>query len=86
MIRLHRIRGEELYLNADLIESMEVTPDTMLTLIDGRKLVVSDSPEAVIDEVARFRARVLSAADDLRSVPNRPADVVHLVRPEPEPD
>jgi flagellar protein FlbD len=86
MIRLHRIRGEELYLNADLIESMEVTPDTMLTLIDGRKLVVSDSPEAVIDEVARFRARVLSAADDLRSVPNRSADVVHLVRPEPEPD
>lgn len=86
MIRLHRIRGEELYLNADLIESMEVTPDTLLTLIDGRKLVIGDSPETVIDEIARFRARVLSAADDLRSVPGRPADVVHLVRPEPEPE
>lgn len=85
MIRLHRIRGEELYLNADLIESMEVTPDTMLTLIDGRKLVVADSPETVVDEIARFRARVLSAADDLRS-PARPADVVHLVRTEPEPE
>jgi flagellar protein FlbD len=86
MIRLHRIRGEELYLNADLIESMEVTPDTMLTLIDGRKLVVADSPETVVDEIARFRARVLSAADDLRSTPTRPADVVHLVRTEPEPE
>ena len=86
MIRLHRIRGEELYLNADLIESMELTPETMLTLIDGRKLIVADSPEAVVDEIARFRARVLSAADDLRSPPARPAVVVHLVRPEPEPE
>lgn len=84
MIRLHRIRGEEMFLNADLIESMEVTPDTVLTLIDGRKMVVSDPPDLVVEEIARFRARVLAAADQMRADHSEPADVVHLVRTEPE--
>ncbi len=85
MIRLHRIRGEEMFLNADLIESMEVTPDTVLTLIDGRKMVVSDPPDVVIDEIARFRARVLAVADDLRrGEPSQAAEVVRRVRSESE--
>ena len=78
MIKLHRLRGEELYLNADLIESLEVTPDTVLTLVDGRKLVVGDTPEAVIDAICRFRARVLFLAENF--VDHPPADVVQLVR------
>ncbi len=73
MIHLHRLRGEELILNADLIESIEQTPDTVITLIDGRKLVVHESPDAVVDAVRRFRAGVLADAEAIRS---RPADLV----------
>lgn len=71
MIRLHRIRGEEMFLNADLIESVQATPDTVITLVDGRKLVVQESPEEVVNAVREFRASVLRRADDLRD-----ADVV----------
>jgi flagellar protein FlbD len=67
MIRLHRIRGEEFYLNCDLIESVESTPDTVVTLFDGRKLVVHETSEEVVDEIALFRATILRVADDLRS-------------------
>ncbi len=71
MIRLHRIRGEEMFLNADLIESVQATPDTVVTLVDGRKLVVRETPEEVVDAIRDFRASVLRRADDLRD-----ADVV----------
>ncbi len=71
MIRLHRIRGEEMFLNADLIESVQATPDTVITLVDGRKLVVQETPEEVVDAIREFRASVLRRADDLRD-----ADVV----------
>lgn len=60
-------------LNADLIELIERTPDTVITLIDGRKLVVQESPETVVDSVRRFRAGVLASAEAIRS---RPADLL----------
>ena len=69
MIHLHRIKGEELVLNADLIELIEATPDTVITLIDGRKIVVQESPDAVVDAVRRFRAGVLASAEAIRSQP-----------------
>ena len=69
MIHLHRIKGEELVLNADLIELIEATPDTVITLIDGRKIVVQEPPDAVVDAVRRFRAGVLASAEAIRSQP-----------------
>lgn len=67
MIRLHRIRGEEFFLNADLVESVESTPDTVVTLFDGRKIVVGESVEDVVDRIRVFRASILRVADELRS-------------------
>lgn len=66
MILLHRLRGEPLYLNADLIESVESTPDTVVTLVDGRRVFVEEAPGVVVDRVTEFRASLLVAADDLR--------------------
>jgi flagellar protein FlbD len=66
MIAVHRLRGEPMFLNADLIESIEATPDTVLTLVDGRRIVVSDSPEDVADRIIEFRASVLVSAAELR--------------------
>ncbi len=70
MILVHRLRGEPLYLNPDLIEAIEATPDTVLTLIDGRRTVVADDVDAVVDRILRFRAQVLVTADELRAERN----------------
>lgn len=67
MIKLHRIRGEEFYLNADLIESVESTPDTVLTLFDGRKIVVHETAQDVAEIIALYRASILRLADASRS-------------------
>ncbi|MFP4636073.1 MAG: flagellar FlbD family protein [Nitriliruptoraceae bacterium] len=67
MILVHRFRGDPAYVNADLIESVEATPDTALTLVDGRRLLVTDTPEEVVERFVRFRAGLLVTADHLRA-------------------
>src|SRR5205807_5037805 len=67
MILVHRLRGEPMLINEDLIESIEATPDTVLTLVDGRKIVVADPPQMIVDRARVYRASVLAATDELRS-------------------
>jgi flagellar protein FlbD len=67
MIRLHHFRGEEFFLNCDLVESIQSTPDTVLTLFDGRKMVVAETAEQVVELIRYFRASILREADALRS-------------------
>jgi len=62
MIQLTRLSGHEFWLNSDLIESMEATPDTVLTLVDGRRIVVQEPPQIVSQMCVTFRASVLLAA------------------------
>lgn len=69
MILVHRLRGESLYVNADLIESIEATPDTALTLVDGRRIIVDEAPEVVVERFVSFRASLLVAAERLRTTP-----------------
>lgn len=59
MIIVKRLNGERFGVNAEHIERVEETPDTVLTLIDGRKYLVRESLEEVIDRVVAYRARVL---------------------------
>ena len=66
MILVHRLRGEPMFINEDLIESIEATPDTVLTLVDGRKIVIADAPQIVVDRARVYRASVLAATDELR--------------------
>jgi flagellar protein FlbD len=67
LILVHRLRGEPMFINEDLIESIEATPDTVLTLVDGRKIVVADPPQMIVDRARVYRASVLAATDELRS-------------------
>ena len=67
MILIHRLKGKEMFLNADLIETVEATPDTVITLVDGRKVMVSDSTQEVLQRVTAFRASLLAAAEAMRS-------------------
>lgn len=58
MIKLSRLRqhdGEELVINAELIEMVERTPDTVITLTTGHKVIVSETPDEVIRLVIEYR-------------------------------
>jgi len=59
-----------MFINEGLIESIEATPDTVLTLVDGRKIVVADPPHIVVDRARLYRASVLAATEELRTRPS----------------
>ncbi|MGB3412748.1 MAG: flagellar FlbD family protein [Microthrixaceae bacterium] len=63
MILLTRLNGTRFGINADLIERVETTGDTVVWLIDGTRFVVSESPAAVVDAIIDFRGRVLANAE-----------------------
>ena len=48
MIRVTRLGGKELVVNADLIRFVEATPDTIITLTSGDKLVVQENVDEII--------------------------------------
>jgi flagellar protein FlbD len=60
MIQLTRLNGIPIVLNSDLIKTAESSPDTMLTLINGEKIIVRESCEEVTERVLAYRARLLS--------------------------
>ena len=55
MIRVTKLNGSDLVINADLIEFIESTPDTLLSLTTGRKLMVREDLEDVVRMVTDFR-------------------------------
>jgi flagellar protein FlbD len=59
MIQVTRLNHVPLLLNSDLIEYVEVTPDTVITLTTGQKIVVRESAEDVVREVVAFRRSIL---------------------------
>jgi len=77
LIRLTRLSGHEFWLSADLIESLEATPDTVIVLVDGHRLVVKEDPADVVDAVVDFRASILTRAGIL-SAPVDVVDEAHL--------
>ena len=84
MILVHRLKGEPFVVNADLIETVEAFPDTVLRLVDGRKAVVAETPEEVIDLVVAFRAAIVRAADELREEGSGPRRATLTVLPTDE--
>lgn len=63
MIKVHRLNQSEFVINADLIETVEGTPDTVVILTTGKQFVVLESVDSVIDKVIYFRARLASLGD-----------------------
>jgi flagellar protein FlbD len=73
MIDLTRLNGNAMVLNSDLIKTAEASPDTMLTLINGEKLIVREDLAEVVGRVLTYRSRLLadvarrvSSSDDLQ--------------------
>lgn len=68
MIQLTRLNGNPIVLNSDLIKTAESSPDTVLTLINGEKIIVREQCDEVTEQVLAYRARLLSVV--ARRVPN----------------
>lgn len=60
MIKLTGFNNIEFYLNPDLIEKMEVTPDTVITTTNGKKFVVKETPEKIIERIIDYRRRCVA--------------------------
>ena len=58
MVRLTRLNRAPIVLNSDLIEHIDVTPDTVITLTTGQILRVRESAEEVIQRIVDFRRRI----------------------------
>ncbi len=59
MITLHRINGEPFTVNADLIETIESTPDTVVRLVNGHRYVVTEPMDQIVQRVLEYRQKVL---------------------------
>ncbi|MGC2620014.1 MAG: flagellar FlbD family protein [Acidobacteriaceae bacterium] len=81
MIHLTRLNRNPLVVNSDLIKYAESSPDTMLTLVNGEKIVVLESCEDVVNRTIAYRVRVFGeSAAYLQALAWTPAPI-----PAPEP-
>ena len=77
MIYLTRLNKRPVMINSDLIKFVENTPDTVVTLISGEKLVVGETLEQILERVIDFRRRLLvwpKEPDSAEASDSAPAD------------
>lgn len=55
MIEVHRLNGELFLLNSDMIETVEVTPDSVVRLFNGHRYVVREGLQEICDKIVAFR-------------------------------
>lgn len=58
MISVTRLDGKKYWINPHMIECMEKMPDLTITLLSGKKVVVRDSPEEIIEQIISYRNRL----------------------------
>jgi flagellar protein FlbD len=67
MISLTRLSGSVFLLNADLVERVDSTPDTVVTLVDGTKYVVTESLDEIHDLVVDYRGAIVARSATLEA-------------------
>ena len=58
MVRVTRLNGAEIVVNAGVIEALEATPDTVVRLVNGRRLAVRETVDEVIEKVIAYQREV----------------------------
>ena len=58
MIPVRLLNGTQIYINAELVETVATVPDTIVTLSTGRKFVVRTEPQAILEAILEYRRRV----------------------------
>ena len=58
MIAVTRLDGSAMWLNTDLIESVEPTPDTLISMSNGDELYVRETPDVILERVIGFKRAI----------------------------
>lgn len=66
MIMLTRLDGSEFFINPDLIETIEETPDTHIILMNGNRQLVLERALAVVEKIIAFKARIAHRSENCR--------------------
>jgi flagellar protein FlbD len=66
MIRLSRLNGKDFVLNSDLVKTIEETPDTLVTLVNGEKMMVRETVQVMLDRIIAFRKETYGRLSVLR--------------------
>jgi flagellar protein FlbD len=67
MIRVTRFNGSQFYLNAELIQTVESTPDTIITLTNGVKVVVKEAAAVIVERILSYQQTVHNPQLNLNS-------------------
>lgn len=78
MIVFKRLNGKTIALNPDLIERVESTPDTVVTLVDDKKFLVAESLEEVLALITDYRAYIITRSHSL-AVVDESRPTLHVV-------
>lgn len=66
MIEVTRLNGTIFFINPDMILTLEATPDTVITLTNGEKLIVKESPQDIIDRFVHLKRRIVCELPEIR--------------------
>jgi len=69
MIMVTRLNDSQFAVNPDLIARIHASPDTTLVMVDGVNYIVTETVDEIVEEIARYRARVIALAHDLMDEP-----------------
>ena len=75
MIRLTRLNNAAIVLNSDLIEHIDVTPDTVITLTTGQILRVRETAEEVVKRIVEFRRQIFAVPEEAVALSNSPGEL-----------
>lgn len=84
MVILTRLSGSVFALNSDLIERVDATPDTVITLVDGKKYIVREDLQDVVAVVRAYRSSIVAdsahvaAGNQADTREQAPAEARHL--------
>jgi flagellar protein FlbD len=82
MIKLTRLNNMPLIVNSDLIKCVENSPDTVLTLVTGEKIIVRETTEQVLERVIAFRRAILAGLTPVLTDAPVAASTAQLPSPE----
>lgn len=75
MILLTRLNDAPMWISSDQIETIESTPDSVLVMLSGRKVIVKESPEEIVAKIVAFRRLVHSHPEVLVDNPGKENNV-----------
>jgi len=59
MIKLTKLNGAEIYINPDLINSIECHPNTTILMTTGEKVIVKESPDQIVERITEYKRKIL---------------------------